>query len=162
MFAEAAAPEDALCLASIERAWVGSGWSARAFESFLQAAASFVVVLRTPAGASDSGGIVAYCAFRVAADEIELLSLAVTPPWRRQGLGRWLGHLVFDLGARRGARKVFLEVRSGNEPARRLYASLGFQETGRRAAYYKDPVEDAIVLARTVHESPSSAAWRNS
>lgn len=114
------------------------------------------MVLRAPFSAVLSGGIAAYCAFRVVADEMEMLSLAVTPEWRRQGLGRWLAHLTFVMGARNGARTVFLEVRSGNEPARRLYASLGFHEIGRRDLYYQDPVEDAVVLARSLPPGPAS------
>jgi ribosomal-protein-alanine N-acetyltransferase len=87
--------------------------------------------------------------FRVVADEMELLSLAVTPAWRRQGLACWLTRLALAVAGRKGARAAFLEVRSANAPARRLYASLGFVETGRRPGYYQDPVEDAIVLSRT-------------
>jgi ribosomal-protein-alanine N-acetyltransferase len=108
------------------------------------------VVLRAPARGSVSGEIAGYCAFRVVVDEMEMLSLAVKPEWRRQGLGRWLARLAFALGARRGARTAFLEVRSGNEPALGLYASLGLEEAGRRARYYRDPVEDAVVLRRTL------------
>jgi ribosomal protein S18 acetylase RimI-like enzyme len=41
---------------------------------------------------------------------------------------------------------VLLEVRQSNRPARALYLSLGFIETGRRHGYYADPVEDAIQM----------------
>jgi [ribosomal protein S18]-alanine N-acetyltransferase len=125
----------------------------------MQAPSSRLVVLRAPFGAAASGGIAAYCAFRVVADEMELLSLAVTPEWRLKGLGAWLARLAFGMGARSGARAAFLEVRSGNEPALRLYASLGLQQTGRRARYYKDPPEDAVILTRAL---PASAAPRYS
>jgi [ribosomal protein S18]-alanine N-acetyltransferase len=135
---------------------VGSGWSARAFEREMQAPASRLVVLRAPFGAADSGGIAAYCAFRVVADEMELLSLAVTPEWRLKGLGAWLARLAFGMGTRAGARAAFLEVRSGNQPALRLYAALGLEPTGRRPRYYKDPVEDAVVLKRAL--APSTAS----
>jgi len=111
------------------------------------------VVVRAPLVTAATGDIAAYCALRVVADEMELLSLAVAPAWRRQGLGRWLTRLALALGARKGARTAFLEVRSGNGPARRLYASLGLEEKGRRVGYYKDPAEDAIVLARALPRS---------
>ncbi len=150
VFAEAAWPEDAPALAEIEEACVGSGWTARAFEREIRGESSRVVVLRAPFAAADSGDIAAYCVFRVIADEMELLSLAVRPQWRRQGLGRWLARRALTLAAEGGARNAFLEVRSGNAPARRLYASLGFAETRRRPAYYKNPVEDAVVLARAL------------
>ena len=115
----------------------------------MQAPTSRLVVLRAPF-AADERGLAAYCAFRVVVDEMELLSLAVRPEWRLQGLGTWLARLAFGMGGRAGARAAFLEVRAGNEPALRLYASLGLQETGRRARYYKDPVEDAVVLTRAL------------
>jgi ribosomal-protein-alanine N-acetyltransferase len=41
---------------------------------------------------------------------------------------------------------MYLEVRESNTAARRLYASRGFEEMGRRRGYYKRPAEDAIVL----------------
>jgi len=140
--------EDAAALAAIENACVGSGWSARAFAREIRAGSAQLVVLRVPRAAPNSSGIAAYCGFRVVADELELLSLAVTPEWRRRGMGRWLVRLALAVGGRAGAHAAFLEVRSGNGSARQLYASLGFEETGRRPGYYKDPVEDAVLLFR--------------
>jgi len=52
--------------------------------------------------------------------------------------------------AARGIAAVFLEVRDSNQRARELYASRGFEEVGRRRRYYRRPVEDAIVLRRTL------------
>lgn len=129
---------------------MGSGWSTRAFEREIRSETSRVIVLRAPFAGADSGGLAAYCAFRMIADEMEVLSLAVRPEWRRQGLGRWLARRALTLAARGGVRNAFLEVRIGNAPARQLYASLGFTETGRRPAYYKGPVEDAVILARAL------------
>ena len=74
------------------------------------------------------------------------MNLAVAPEWRRRGLGRFLLRLARDLGARRGAREAWLEVRSGNRPALALYESLGFAEAGRRQGYYSRPREDALLL----------------
>jgi ribosomal-protein-alanine N-acetyltransferase len=150
VFAEGAVPEDAPVLAEIEEACVGSGWSAGAFAREIRTESSRVVVLRAPFGVAGPGGIAAYCAFRVIADEMELLSLAVRPEWRGQGLGRWLARRALTLAARGGAGNAFLEVRSGNASARQLYASLGFGEAGRRPGYYKNPVEDAVILARAL------------
>jgi [ribosomal protein S18]-alanine N-acetyltransferase len=81
-----------------------------------------------------------------AADEGEILNLAVAPAGRRHGLGRALVEHVLDELASRGARQVYLEVRESNGPARALYAAQGFKEVGRRKQYYRRPVEDAIVL----------------
>ena len=81
-----------------------------------------------------------------AADEGEILNLAVAPAGRRRGLGRALVEAMLDALRDRGVRQVYLEVRESNASARALYASGGFKEVGRRKAYYRRPVEDAIVL----------------
>jgi ribosomal-protein-alanine N-acetyltransferase len=46
--------------------------------------------------------------------------------------------------------QLFLEVRTSNDAARALYASRGFVPVGRRRAYYRDPLEDALVLRLAV------------
>jgi ribosomal-protein-alanine N-acetyltransferase len=91
-------------------------------------------------------GVVGYLIGREAAGTGEILNLAVDPPYRRQGLARSLlqhGLLALE---RRGADEVFLEVRISNRSARSLYADEGFKPVGTRTAYYRNPVEDALVL----------------
>lgn len=101
-----------------------------------------------PAGAEGAGTeslVVGFVAARcVAVGENEVLNLAVAPEWRRQGVARRLLDVAF--AALPG--EWFLEVRESNEEARRLYESLGFQTAGRRARYYRDPDEDALILKR--------------
>jgi ribosomal-protein-alanine N-acetyltransferase len=82
---------------------------------------------------------------RLAADEAELHSIAVRPARRREGLGRRLLEDFLGLARGMGARSVWLEVRASNEPALRLYRSMGFHTTGRRPHYYADG-EDALLL----------------
>ena len=80
------------------------------------------------------------------ADEMSLLSLAVHPAARRQGIARALHHAA--LAALRPA-VAFLEVRANNHAAQALYADLGYRVSGRRRAYYPNPDgsrEDALVL----------------
>lgn len=93
-------------------------------------------------------GIAGYVVAVDAADEGEILNLAVAPTGRRHGLGRALVEHILDALGERGATKVFLEVRESNAAARALYAAYGFTEVGRRREYYRRPVEDAIVLRR--------------
>ena len=79
---------------------------------------------------------------RIAADESELLALAVAPEYRRRGFGN---ALLRDLAARhRGS--LYLEVRESNETAIRFYKSFGFEEVGRRPGYYRYPPEGAVVM----------------
>lgn len=86
---------------------------------------------------------------RTMADEAELLLLAVQPGQRRSGIGRQMLQAVADEARTRGAVKIHLEMRDGN-PALHLYAATGFQQVGRRPAYYrgKDGTAfDAITLS---------------
>ena len=147
---EEASVEDVSALADLERSGAGA-WSRGAFEREIRSELSRVWVVRAPPSPGDPArGIAAYCAFRIVADEMEVLGLAVVPGSHRQGLGRWLLRLALSRGRREGAGTAFLEVRPSNEPAIRLYLAVGFRECGRRPGYYKDPDEDALVLARAL------------
>ncbi|MDE2199943.1 MAG: GNAT family N-acetyltransferase [Rhodospirillales bacterium] len=86
---------------------------------------------------------------RVAADEAEILTVAVAPEARRKGLARALLEAAAGTAASRGARRLFLEVATTNAAARALYAGCGFAEIGRRPRYYPGG-GDALVLARDV------------
>ena len=83
--------------------------------------------------------MIGFAVSRMAADEAEILSIAVDAGQRGRGLSRdllltHLGHL-----AGRGVRSVFLEVEENNQPARRLYERAGFAVAGRRERYYRQP-----------------------
>ena len=91
---------------------------------------------------------------RVAADEAEILTLAVAPAARRQGHGGALLAGAMAAAVARGAATMFLEVAEHNAAARGLYAAAGFTEAGRRRRYYPDG-SDALVL-RIELVSPSS------
>lgn len=89
---------------------------------------------------------------RVAADEAEILTLAVDPAARRAGLGRSLMQAAMARAAERGALMMLLEVAEGNVAARGLYRSLAFTMVGRRARYYG--AEDALVLRAALQVLP--------
>lgn len=89
---------------------------------------------------------VGYAAFRQAADEAELLRLAVEPAERRRGVARALVTAGLDRLRQEDIQACFLEVRVDNEPAIQLYRALGFGVAGRRRSYYRDGM-DAIVFA---------------
>jgi ribosomal-protein-alanine N-acetyltransferase len=81
-----------------------------------------------------------------AADELHLTDLGVTAPARRRGLARALVSALRREGEHGGARTIVLEVRASNSAALTLYGSLGFTELDRRARYYADNDEDAVVM----------------
>lgn len=92
---------------------------------------------------------------RLAADEAEILTLAVAPPARRRGVGMNLVRKAAAEAAARGGGTLFLEVSARNAAARALYGAAGFRQVGRRRSYYADG-SDALVLALPL--SPGAAA----
>ena len=108
-------------------------------------AAPGVTGLLFQAEGRDAG--IALC--RVAADEAELLTIAVRPAERRRGAGRRLLTAVIDRVREAGARALFLEVGADNPPARALYEAMGFRVVGTRSAYYRrgdGPPADALIM----------------
>lgn len=97
-----------------------------------------------------TGTVAGYIVARCLLDEAEILNLAVRPGHERRGLGSALvQRSLLDLG-QAGARRVFLEVRTGNAGAQAFYRGLGFESAGRRRGYYSSPPEDALILAREI------------
>lgn len=79
-------------------------------------------------------------------DEMHIATIATHPDFRRQGIGAQLLTQALLDGREAGARLAFLEVRAGNEVAQAMYRRFGFQVTGKRARYYRDNGEDAILM----------------
>ncbi len=92
------------------------------------------------------GRVVGFALGRVVADEGELYQIAVLPQHRREHLGSSLLSQLHNLMRERGAACCFLEVRSRNTPARRLYESHGYQEISLRKNYYSD--DDAVIYKK--------------
>ncbi len=81
------------------------------------------------------------------AGEGEIANISVHPRYWRQGVGRALMLTALAQARQHNLKKVMLEVRASNEPAKSLYASLGFVEDGRRPGYYSNG-EDAILMSK--------------
>ncbi len=96
--------------------------------------------------ACDADRVVGYCICYLAADEGEIANIAVAPQYRRRGIAAMLLLKTIKHARERGAQRMFLEVRSRNEPAIRLYEGLSFQKTGIRRHYYMHPDDDALVM----------------
>jgi ribosomal-protein-alanine N-acetyltransferase len=88
---------------------------------------------------------------RVAADEFEVLNLAVAKARRRRGVATQLVEVALEDARIAGARQTYLEVRASNKGGIALYERLGFRVCGRRPNYYRDPIEDAILLVLQDH-----------
>jgi [ribosomal protein S18]-alanine N-acetyltransferase len=114
-------------------------WSRRSFASLLDDPRVRFTVACMPA-------VVGYVVMWLVADEAELANLAVAPDRRRQGIGQLLLDSAMAEALARGATSLYLEVRESNVAARALYGGRGFRPVGRRAAYYRNPLEDALLL----------------
>lgn len=145
---ERATAGDVAALAELQRLSFSHPWTrAQVAEEIGSGPPGAVLVAR---GLDDAGRLAvrAACAYRVVADDVEILDLSVHPAWRGLGLGRLLLSLALRRACRVGARRALLEVRAGNAPALALYESMGFCRSGVRRDYYREPVEDAVLLER--------------
>jgi [ribosomal protein S18]-alanine N-acetyltransferase len=127
------ATEDFALLAGLHAGSFPDAWSATFIRDLLVAPGVFAFV--------GPGGFILG---RAAGGEAEILTLAVNPPARRQGLARALIRAAASHAQDLGAGTLFLEVATGNQAARALYVGLGFSAIGERKAYYG--AENALVL----------------
>lgn len=116
-------------------------------------------LLRAALVALNSGSVIGFAAATLVLDpsgtanpenRCELETIAVDAGTRRQGLGSALLNAVIAWAEERGSRRFILEVRASNSAALRLYERHGFRREGLRPNYYADPVEDAVLLGRTL------------
>lgn len=137
-------------IVAIERASFGDPWSRGAFLSLVRRADAYVVVaVEDEPAQTDADPVPPVLGYAVAwfiVGEGEVGNVAVHPAARGRGIGARLLDAALAEAGRRGADVVFLEVRESNDTARRLYASRGFVEVGRRRRYYRRPDEDALVM----------------
>jgi ribosomal-protein-alanine N-acetyltransferase len=142
-----ASTRDVGAIADLHAASFRRGWSEDEIEGMLldrQVAAHRAMIGRNFAG---------FVMSRIAADEAEILSIAVTPKYRGRAVARdLLRHHLGRLAAY-GVDAVFLEVDEGNLSAQRLYRRAGFVEVGRREGYYLSETGNpaaALVLRRNL------------
>jgi ribosomal-protein-alanine N-acetyltransferase len=126
---------------TIERSAYRFPWSSGFFLQELQVACARSIL------AEIDGRICGYVLFWLLPGSIDVHNLAITPELRRRGLARRLMRHVVATAKLQSATRVTLEVRQSNSPAKELYASLGFVQTGLRKGYYSDDGEDAYTMA---------------
>lgn len=146
---EPAGVNDAESIAKLHAGGFYRGWPREDFISYLADPE------RTPAYVACNGKrrIAGFAMLRLAADEAELITIAVDPKWRGKGVGAALLNAGFaDLQMSRATR-MFLEVAADNVPALALYRRHGFSEIGRRNGYYARPdgsPATALVMSRNL------------
>ena len=129
-------------VAELEKLCFSDPWSEKSVASELNNPLSLWLV------ALEGERLAGYVGSQTVLDETDMMNIAVHPDYRRCGVA-W--QLVEELVAglkRRGSRCLTLEVRASNDPARKLYEKLGFQQIGLRKNYYRNPREDALILRK--------------
>jgi len=96
------------------------------------------------------GTLLGYFVAMKGVDEVHLLNITVAPQWQGQGWGRVLLDALAVWSRAQGAQWLWLEVRSGNLRAQRIYERHGYRRVGTRVAYYpadQGRREDAVVMS---------------
>jgi ribosomal-protein-alanine N-acetyltransferase len=140
---------DLLEVVEIEEQSGLSRWGWAAYYAELQGGNRELMLVAKPLGARglDQHRIAGYIVARETAGELHVNNIAVRDQYRRRGYGILLLGQVLDEARRKQATTAFLEVRSGNSAAQSLYERCGFKAIARRANYYSDPTEDAVVMS---------------
>jgi len=88
--------------------------------------------------------------------EMEILNLAVRPDRRRRGVGTRLIREMLSSREAARAEQVTLEVRASNHAALAFYERHKFRLAGRRPAYYRHPIDDALLLTLDLKSAAGS------
>jgi ribosomal-protein-alanine acetyltransferase len=133
-------------------------WPASAWQSFLPDEPVLYDSTSVPRflawGAEAHENLLGFIVSSFAADEMEILNLAIAPALRRTGLGSQLLGAAFTEARRVGIARAFLEVRASNTGAIAFYSHHGFSTSLRRPNYYHNPLEDALILSRPLNPNP--------
>ena len=129
-------------IALLERECFADPWSQQSIALELHNPLSLWLV------AQQGQTLLGYVGSQTCLDETDMMNIAVSPAFRRQGVARALIEALVSALRQRGSRQLTLEVRASNGPARQLYESLGFLQVGLRKNYYRNPKEDALILRK--------------
>jgi len=138
-----ATPDDIAAIRSLEQqADTAAHWAEREYGALFahDAPARLTLV------ATEAGNVLGFAIARCTQYEWEIENIVVAAEAQRRGLGSALVRELLARARSAAATSVLLEVRQSNLAAVRLYEKLGFTVQGRRAGYYRNPVEDALLL----------------
>lgn len=133
--------EDIPAVAALEKKTFSEPWNEKGFEDALLGSQN---IFLTAVGKEDliAGYIGLYGSF----DEGDITNVAVAEEFRGLGIGFLLVESIKEMASSQGIRQIFLEVRASNAAARALYRKAGFEACGQRKDFYREPVEDAILM----------------
>ncbi|MBR2529834.1 MAG: ribosomal protein S18-alanine N-acetyltransferase [Lachnospiraceae bacterium] len=127
-------------VAAMEKMIFPDPWSEKVYEETLRLPEAKYVIAQSGEMIAGAAGV------RNIVGTGEITNVMVLPEYRRQGIGRMMMEEVLNRGRALGADEFTLEVRAGNAAAIGLYESLGFVSEGVRPRFYRNPVEDALIM----------------
>ena len=130
-------------VAAIEKECFGrEGWSERSVAGELTNDLALWLV------ALEGDRVAGYVGSQTVCGETDMMNVAVTADFRRQGIAEKLVLALVDELKAIKSHSLTLEVRASNAPAQALYEKIGFTQVGRRPKYYQNPREDALILRK--------------
>lgn len=129
-------------VAQLETQCFSDPWSEKSVEGEVHNPLSLWLV------AVDGARVVGYVGSQSVQGEADMMNLAVSADWRRQGIATALITALTQRLKENGVHSLTLEVRASNENAIALYQTLGFSAVGRRPNYYRHPKEDACIFRK--------------
>lgn len=161
---------EAECLSSIHERCFPHYWDKDVFNDFFSVSGTVALVAELPpsplkeegsaapkrdaeagAGEGEGEGVIGMVIYRLSHEQADIITIAVLPEFRRQGVARRLMDEALKNVAAQGAERLFLDVEDGNLPAIKLYESLGFLHDRRRRQYYRQQdgtCTDALVMSK--------------
>lgn len=129
-------------VAQLEKKCFVHPWSRQSLESELANENSLFLT------ALDDNRVVGYIGMNVVVDEGYIFNVAVDENHRKKGIGSALIRELVTFGKKNNLCFLTLEVRESNKNARSLYSKFGFIKVGERKDYYKEPVENAVLMTK--------------
>ncbi|MDE7301272.1 MAG: ribosomal protein S18-alanine N-acetyltransferase [Clostridia bacterium] len=139
--------EDILSVSELEKeCFKGESWAFGTLASAFENPAYDMLV------AEEAGEIVGYGCISTVCENCDLENVLVAEAYRKSGIGTAIVEELLSVAEKRGAEKVFLEVRVSNSAAMRMYLACGFVGVYARTRYYSDG-EDCLVMQRAIAKS---------
>lgn len=134
--------QDINAVAEIEKECFSSPWTEEGLISELTNSQAEFFVLES------DGTVAAYMGMHIVLDECYIANVAVSPAFRRRGLGKKLVENALTVAREKNCSFITLEVRVSNSPAIGLYTDCGFEKIGERKNFYSVPTENALIMTR--------------
>jgi len=136
--------DDIATLVAMERQIFPDPWPQEAFLEGLRDNDHLFLV------AEEETGIVGYAAYYMEMGEARLTNIAVAKPYRRKSVAKKILNFILEVINKAGCKYIFLDVRPSNAAAITFYRKFGFYDLYRRPDYYRNPVEDALVMVKNL------------